>query len=128
MLKALHMKSEPEPSFNKSDLKNKYLYVSGLYLIILWHSGGGGSGPLEHNGGNRLQTSVPQQSRRIRRILDLCLQRWKTSECTAATCTRYALLCTISRALFTGMGEEPASHRKCSHKSHAFHANVEDVG
>lgn len=73
MLKATHMNLNQSPRFNKSDLKNKYLYVSGLYLIILWHSGGGGSGPLEHSGGNRLQTSVPQQRRRVRRILDSCL-------------------------------------------------------
>lgn len=73
MLKALHMNLNQSPRFNKSDLKSKYLYVSGLYLIILWHSGGGGSGPPEHNGGKGLQTSVAQQRRRIRRILDSCL-------------------------------------------------------
>lgn len=71
MLKAFHINLNQR--FNKSDLKNKYLYVSGLYLIILWHSGGGGSGPLEHNGWKRLQTSVPQQRRRIRQILGSCL-------------------------------------------------------
>lgn len=64
MLKALHMNLNQSPRFNKSDLKSKYLYVSGLYLIILWQSGGGGSGPPEHNGGKRLQTSVAQQRRR----------------------------------------------------------------